>query len=247
MLLAREMLRDPYWPQRAAHELGTAPAAEAVPPRRSARHAGAVTSAVKHGSSRRRRDLEADVTSSRCICRRQRRASLDRTAQYDRHARAGRRRRHDDCRLRRARPARGRIRRGPRRPTATPRSTARREQTYDVAIVDVMLPKRDGLAVIDEMRRRGSGDTGADSERPPLGRRSGQGPAGRRRRLPDQAVRVRGAAGPRAGAAAPGDPDAGADDADGRGPGARPVVAPRDARRESRSTCVRASSPFSNT
>ena len=31
-----------------------------------------------------------------------------------------------------------------------------REQTYDVAIVDVMLPKRDGLAVIDEMRRRGS-------------------------------------------------------------------------------------------
>jgi two-component system OmpR family response regulator len=32
-----------------------------------------------------------------------------------------------------------------------------REQTYDVAIVDVMLPKRDGLAVIDEMRRRGSG------------------------------------------------------------------------------------------
>jgi heavy metal response regulator len=32
-----------------------------------------------------------------------------------------------------------------------------RDQTYDVAIVDVMLPKRDGLAVIDEMRRRGSG------------------------------------------------------------------------------------------
>jgi DNA-binding response OmpR family regulator len=30
-----------------------------------------------------------------------------------------------------------------------------REHTYDVAIVDVMLPKRDGLAVIDEMRRRG--------------------------------------------------------------------------------------------
>jgi DNA-binding response OmpR family regulator len=30
-----------------------------------------------------------------------------------------------------------------------------REHAYDVAIVDVMLPKRDGLAVIDEMRRRG--------------------------------------------------------------------------------------------
>jgi DNA-binding response OmpR family regulator len=31
-----------------------------------------------------------------------------------------------------------------------------KEQTYDVAIVDVMLPRRDGLALIDEMRRRGS-------------------------------------------------------------------------------------------
>ena len=28
-------------------------------------------------------------------------------------------------------------------------------QTYDVAIVDLMLPKRDGLSVIDELRRRG--------------------------------------------------------------------------------------------
>ncbi len=30
-----------------------------------------------------------------------------------------------------------------------------RQQAYDAAIVDLMLPKRDGLAVIDEMRRRG--------------------------------------------------------------------------------------------
>src|SRR5215510_12540635 len=29
-----------------------------------------------------------------------------------------------------------------------------RQQTYDVAIVDVMLPERDGLSLIDEMRRR---------------------------------------------------------------------------------------------
>ncbi len=29
------------------------------------------------------------------------------------------------------------------------------EHAYDVAIVDVMLPKRDGLSVIDELRRRG--------------------------------------------------------------------------------------------
>src|SRR5581483_3760535 len=28
-------------------------------------------------------------------------------------------------------------------------------QAYDVAIVDVMLPKRDGLSLIDELRRRG--------------------------------------------------------------------------------------------
>jgi two-component system OmpR family response regulator len=32
-----------------------------------------------------------------------------------------------------------------------------REHPYDVAIVDLMLPKRDGLSVIDEMRRRGIG------------------------------------------------------------------------------------------
>ena len=32
---------------------------------------------------------------------------------------------------------------------------ATRQQAYDVAIVDLMLPKRDGLSVIDEIRRRG--------------------------------------------------------------------------------------------
>jgi len=32
-----------------------------------------------------------------------------------------------------------------------------RQQPYDVAIVDLMLPKRDGLAVIDEMRKHGIG------------------------------------------------------------------------------------------
>ena len=32
-----------------------------------------------------------------------------------------------------------------------------RQQAYDVAIVDLMLPKRDGLSVIDEMRRHGIG------------------------------------------------------------------------------------------
>ena len=33
--------------------------------------------------------------------------------------------------------------------------TAATEQAYDVAIVDVMLPKRDGLSLIEELRRRG--------------------------------------------------------------------------------------------
>jgi len=33
--------------------------------------------------------------------------------------------------------------------------TAARGQSYDVAIVDLMLPKRDGLSLIDELRRRG--------------------------------------------------------------------------------------------
>jgi two-component system, OmpR family, response regulator len=32
---------------------------------------------------------------------------------------------------------------------------AARRQAYDVAIVDLMLPKRDGLALIEELRRRG--------------------------------------------------------------------------------------------
>ena len=32
-----------------------------------------------------------------------------------------------------------------------------RQQVYDVAIVDLMLPKRDGLSVIEEMRRNGIG------------------------------------------------------------------------------------------
>jgi two-component system OmpR family response regulator len=32
-----------------------------------------------------------------------------------------------------------------------------RHQVYDVAIIDLMLPRRDGLSVIDEMRRHGTG------------------------------------------------------------------------------------------
>ena len=67
---------------------------------------------------------------------------------------AGRRRRHDRGVRRRAACAR----RGSPSitpPTARRGSTAARRQPYDVAIVDVMLPKRDGLSLIEELRRRG--------------------------------------------------------------------------------------------
>ena len=131
-----------------------------------------------------------------------------------------------------ARTARGRLRRrsrGRRRGRARPR---RRGQAYDVAIVDLMLPEarrpvaHRGAAAA---RRR---DAGADSERPPLGRRPRPRPAGRRRRLPHQAVRVRRAAGARAGARPPRHARARADDADRRRPRARSAVAQGHARRQ---------------
>ena len=106
-----------------------------------------------------------------------------------------------------------------RRATARPGSTPRSQQPYDVAIVDLMLP---------EARRPVASSTscgGAASPTPVLilsARRSVddrvQRPAGGRRRLPHQAVRVCRAAGARAGARAPRDARAGADDADGRRP-----------------------------
>jgi 2,4-dienoyl-CoA reductase-like NADH-dependent reductase (Old Yellow Enzyme family) len=42
VLLARELLRDPYWPLHAAQELGAPPLAAAVRPRRTAGNAGAL-------------------------------------------------------------------------------------------------------------------------------------------------------------------------------------------------------------
>ena len=165
----------------------------------------------------------------------------------DQSARAARRRRRDDRRLRRARAARGGLRRRSWRPTARRGSSAALRQAHDVAIVDLMLPRRDGLSLIDELRRRGRVDAGADPERAPLGGRSRPRPAGRRRRLPDQAVRVRRAAGARAGAGPARDAHARADDAHGRRSDARSAVAQGDARRHSRSICGRASSRCSNT
>ena len=66
---------------------------------------------------------------------------------------------------------------------------------YDAAIVDVMLPRLDGLTLIDRMRARGVGTPVLILSAQPNRRRPGQRASGGRRRLPDQAVRVRGAAG----------------------------------------------------
>ncbi len=74
---------------------------------------------------------------------------------------------------------------------------------YDVLIVDRMLPKRDGLSVIGALRGQGHRDAGADSVGARPGRRPGQGPARRRRRLSAQALFILRTAGPRRGAGAP--------------------------------------------
>ena len=72
----------------------------------------------------------------------------------------------------------------------------------DALVLDVMMPRMDGLEVARELRARGDTAADPDADRARLGRRPGGGPRRRRRRLPGQAVRPRGAAGPPAGAAA---------------------------------------------
>ena len=72
--------------------------------------------------------------------------------------------------------------------------------SYDAAIVDLMLPKLDGLALIDRMRAGGVRTPVLILSARRTRRRPRQRPPGRRRRLPDQAVRVRRAAGARPGA-----------------------------------------------
>ena len=93
---------------------------------------------------------------------------------------------------------------------------------YDAAIVDVMLPRLDGLALIDRIRARGV--------RTPVlilsARRTVddrvKGSAGGWRRLPDKAVRVRGTACPSSGAHQALDWPGRADQALTRRPVARP-------------------------
>ncbi len=91
---------------------------------------------------------------------------------------------------------------------------------YDVIVLDAMLPGRDGFAVMRDAAP-GEADAGDHADRARPHRRPGARPAGRRRRLPGQAVLVPRAAGaPACAAAARPQPGAGA--AEGRQPAGRP-------------------------
>ena len=61
---------------------------------------------------------------------------------------------------------------------------------YDALIVDRMLPELDGLEPGQDAARHRQSDAGAVRQRPGRGRRAGQGPAQRRRRLSRQALRL---------------------------------------------------------
>ena len=241
VLLARELLRDPYWPLRAAassaHACRGRRSTCAPRRRRTARgRSSSRQSAVGQQQSRRPRtqdqDRDGPVPVQGPGTRECTRCSSKTTTRSRSSSRAA-------C----ARPgfAVDRVADG------DDGLEAALEQPYDVAVVDVMLPKRDGLSRHRRAAPARRRDAGADSERAAIGGRSRPGPAGRRRRLPDQAVRVRRAAGARAGAGAARLAHAGTDDADGRGSRARSAVAPRHARRHRRSICARASSRCSST
>ena len=99
------------------------------------------------------------------------------------------------------------------------------EQRYDAIVLDIMLPGMNGYQVCAAPRR---GRLDADPHAHRQGRRArrGRGARHRRRRLPVQAVLVRGAARPAAGAAAPRRGARAPVGARGRRPAARPGRAP---------------------
>ena len=119
--------------------------------------------------------------------------------------------------------------------------------SYDAAVVDVMLPKLDGLSLIQQLRAKGTPHPRADPQRQGLGGRPGARPAGRRRRLPDQALRLLRTAGAHPGADPPRHPHARADPPRGRRPDHGPAHPRGAARRARRSSCSPASSPCWNT
>ena len=96
-----------------------------------------------------------------------------------------------------------------------------REHPYDAIVLDIMLPGVNGYRLCSTLRARGDldPDPHADRQGGRVGR--GRGARHRRRRLPHQAVLVRGAGGAAAGAAAPRRPRA-----PGRARGRRPAPRP---------------------
>ena len=119
-------------------------------------------------------------------------------------------------------------------------------EDYDVLVVDRMLPKRDGLSLISELRAAGNQAPVLDSLRARPGRRPGDGPQSRRRRLPAQALRLLRASGAGRGARAAERTEGGGDRLPRRRPGARPPGPQGAAAAASRSCCSRASSACSN-
>lgn len=62
---------------------------------------------------------------------------------------------------------------------------------YDVAILDVMLPKKNGFDIVSDLRRTGIAHPGAYAHRTRCGARQNPRARFRRRRLHDQAVLAR--------------------------------------------------------
>ena len=154
----------------------------------------------------------------------------------------------DHRRLRRPGAARGRLRRRSRGRRRRRAAARRRASPYDVAIVDVMLPELDGLVADQGAAPAPGRHARADPQRAAHGRRPRQRPRSRRRRLPDQAVRLRRAARARPGADPPRHRRAGVDPRSLAGDLTLDLRSRRAvARPAATSSCGRASSRCSNT
>ena len=119
---------------------------------------------------------------------------------------------------------------------------AAREGGFDVMVVDRMMPRMDGVAMVETLRREG--DQTPVLFLSALGEIDDRvdGPEGRRRRLSGQALRLRRADRPGRGPGAPARDRLGPDPAQGRRAGDGPDRPHRAPRRARRSTCSRASS-----
>ena len=92
--------------------------------------------------------------------------------------------------------------------TASARWSRRASDPPDLVVLDLMLPGLDGLTVCEQLRARAGRHARAHADRPRRHGRPGARARRRSRRLPGQAVRLRGAAGPGTGAAAAPEPAA---------------------------------------